>query len=292
MARDVEKTSMETKHNARRASRRRRGFSVYVLLVLLLTVAVLVSLSMTVLFNIKTIRVTGNADSYTAEEIVEAAGVAVGDNMMRINLEEHEKDALEQLIDVETVDLKRQFPSTLVIDVQKCTPAYNVVYEYGTLIVSEHGKILDNSMDPMEGLVNIYGYLPAETTPGRQISAEEERYDKVFSAFRDLIYEGSLGTPIVSVDMTDFNDILVNFGNRIEFDMGNWSEIRYKIDFAEQIIAEQPADKEGYLTMVGSNQCSFRNKSDVEASRQPQTEAPAVQENTDATEETTETETE
>ncbi|MBQ8927110.1 MAG: FtsQ-type POTRA domain-containing protein [Oscillospiraceae bacterium] len=276
MARDVQKTSMETKHNARRERRRRRGRMTYVLLVLLLTVAVLVSLSMTVLFNIKTIRVTGNADSYTPEEIVEAAGVAVGDNMMRINLEEREQAALEQLIDVETVDLKRQFPSTLVIDVQKCTPAYNVMYEYGTLIVSEHGKILDNTMDPMQGLVNIYGYKPEETTPGKPISAEEERYDKVFTAFRDLIYEGSLGTPIVSVDMTDFNDILVNFDNRIEFDMGNWSEIRYKIDFAEQIISEQPADKEGYLTMVGSNQCSFRNKADVEASRQPAESAPAV----------------
>ena len=73
--------------------------------------------------------------------------------------------------------------------------------------------------------------------------------------------------------MSDFNDIMVNFDHRILFDMGNWSEINYKISFAEQIISEQPADKEGYLVMVGTNQCAFRNKADYEASRKRAKEA-------------------
>ena len=87
--------------------------------------------------------------------------------------------------------------------------------------------------------------------------------------------------------MTDFKDIMVNFDNRIIFDMGNWSEIDYKISFAEQIIAEQPADKEGYLVMVGSNQCSFRNKADYESSRKKLKEA--IRETTE-TQETSSTE--
>ena len=90
---------------------------------------------------------------------------------------------------------------------------------------------------------------------------------KSVTAFRDLIYSGDLTAPIVEVDMSDFNDILVNFDHRIIFDMGNWSEINYKISFAEQIIAEQPSDKEGYLTMIGTNQLSFRNKADYESTR-------------------------
>ncbi len=82
-----------------------------------------------------------------------------------------------------------------------------------------------------------------------------------------MIYSGDLATPIVEVDMSDFNDIMVDFDHRIIFDMGNWSEIDYKISFAEQIISAQPADKEGYLTMIGTNQCSFRNKADYESTR-------------------------
>ena len=251
--------------NSRRIRRRKRGRSVYVLLVILLAVALIITLSVTLFFNIKEIRVTGDsAVIYDAEEIVEAVGVKRGDNMMRLHLEELEQKAGEILIDAETVDIKRQFPNTLVIDVQKSIPAFNVSYEYGTLVVSKHGKILQNNMDPMEGLVSIHGYEPEETTVGKRLSAIEERYDKIFSSFQNLIESHTLETPIVSINMSDFNNIIVNFDNRIEFAMGNWSEIDYKINFAEQVIALQPANKEGYLTMIGSNQCSFRNKSDVQ----------------------------
>lgn len=260
--RDIEKMNMAHDSSSRRIRRRKRWRSLYVLLVFLLAFAIITTLSMTVLFNIKTIRVTGDAE-YSPEEIVSAVHVAKGDNMMRLHLEELETAAEETLLDAETVDIQRQFPSTLVIDVQKAVPAYNVSYEYGTLIVSRKNKILQNSMDPMEGLVNITGYEPAETTPGKRLSAVTERHDKIFSAFQDFLLDSTLAVPIVAVNMTDMNDIIVNFDNRIEFDMGNWSEINYKISFAEQVIAKQPAGKEGYLNMIGSNQCSFRNKLDV-----------------------------
>lgn len=271
--RDVEKNNMQHQTSSKRSRRRKRGRSVYVLLVLLFAAAVIVTLSMTVFFNIKTIRVTGNAENYTAEDVVKATGISIGDNMMRLKISDAETRAISSLIYVESVEIVRQFPNTLEIRVQKCTPAYNVGYEYGTLIVSEHGRILENSMDPKQGLVRVVGYKPDKTTPGEYIQAAEERYDKVFSAFRELIYDGDLGVPITEIDMTDFNDIMVNFDHRIIFDMGNWSEINYKISFAEQVIAGQPADKEGYLVMVGTNQCSFRNKSDYEASRKNAQEA-------------------
>ena len=251
--------------NSRRIRRRKRGRSVYILLVILLAVALIITLSMTLFFNIKEIRVTGDsAVIYDPKEIVEAIGVKRGDNMMRLHLNELEQKAEEILIDAECVDIKRQFPNTLVIDVQKSVPAYNVSYEYGTLVISKYGKILQNSMDPMADLVSIYGYQPEETTVGKRLCATEERYDKIFASFQNLIENNTLETPIVAVDMSDFNDIIVNFDNRIMFSMGNWSEIDYKISFAEQVIALQPVTKEGYLTMIGSNQCSFRNKSDVE----------------------------
>ncbi len=260
--RDIEKLNMAHGANSRRIRRRRRGRSFYALLVVVLTFAIVVTLSMTVFFNIKAFRLTGD-QICGEEELLEKIGVSLGDNMMRLNLEELEQAAEENLLDAESVTLKRQFPSTLVIDIRAAVPAYNVRYEDGTLIVSRNNKILKNSMDPMDGLISIIGYAPSETTPGKHLAAQEERHDKILAAFQELIQDTSLAVPIVSVNMTDLNDIIVNFDDRIEFDMGNWSEIPYKISFAEQVIAKQPAGKEGYLNMIGSNQCSFRNKSDV-----------------------------
>ncbi len=276
--RDVEKTSMERENNYRRIRRRRRGMPLYGIIVVLLAFAVIVTLSMTVFFNIEKIQVAGDAKMYSAEEIAAATGINAGDNMLRIDIAAAEERALQNLVNVEQITITRQFPSTLLIDVQKCVPKYNIVYEFGTLVVSETGKILEDTMDPQEGLVTIKGYTPFEPVPGTWITAEKERDNKILNAFMELINKGELAVPIVSVDMTEAHNIIVNFDNRIEFDMGNWDEIEYKIDFAQHIISQQPADKEGYLTMIGNNQCSFRDKSNVETPLPQETTEPPTDE--------------
>lgn len=273
--RDVAKTRMDHEPNMRRGRRRQRGRMMYAVVVLLLTFAAIATLSMTVLFNIQKIEVTGDAKMYSAEEIAAATGISAGDNMVRLNLDAAEERALARLLYVEEITITRQFPDTLLINVQKCTPTYNVVYEEGTLIVSEFGKILQNSMDREEGLVTIQGYAPYEPSAGSWMTSEDAQDTRIMAEFMNIISNMELEVPIVSVDMSEAHSVIVNFDNRIEFDMGKADDIEYKITFAQHIISRQPADKEGYLTMIGTNQCSFRNKSDVEASRQNQQAATA-----------------
>ncbi len=272
--RDVEKTQIGQQGTSEKRLRRRKRYrTLYAMLVLVLAVGIILTLSMTVLFNIREIQVSGDAQHYSAEEIVAATGISVGDNMVRLDTAKAEQRGYDALVYVEAVHIRRQFPSTLIIEVEKCVPTYNVSYEFGTLILSKSGRILENSMSPQEGLISITGYAPLETAPGKTITAEAERDDKIFNAFRELFDTRELAVPIVAVDITNKNNILVNFDNRIEFDMGNWNEIDYKITFAQEVIAKQSPNKEGYLTMIGTNQCSFRGKDDVE-SGQPATEAP------------------
>jgi hypothetical protein len=73
-----------------------------------------------------------------------------------------------------------------------------------------------------------------------------------------------LSSPITSVDMTDKYDIRVCFDDRIIFDLGNWNELEYKITLAETVIDRLGIDKTGYLTMIGNNQCAFRDSSLVD----------------------------
>lgn len=46
--------------------------------------------------------------------------------------------------------------------------------------------------------------------------------------------------------------------------MGNSNDISYKLDLAATVLNDLSGDKEGYMTMIGSNQISFRDKSDAE----------------------------
>ncbi len=255
---DVKKTQVERDNSKKRLRRRKRKMSLYTFIVVSLVLIAGASASYTFLFNINEIRVSGESDRYTAEQIVAASGIQKGDNLLRLNVKKSEQKILEELIYVETALVDRDFPSSLEIKVTKCVPSFNVQTEGGFLLVSTYGKILADNSFPTEGLPLFYGYDPKEPVPGKPLESEDEQKSE---AFKELIERvGATGTELVtSIDMTDKHDILVNYTNGIVFKMGNWTDIPYKLDMAEHVMNEEGVSgKSGYITMIGKNQCSFR----------------------------------
>lgn len=260
---DVEKTNMQSETNVKRIRRRNRWLPLYIFIVLVLTAGVGVALSTTVFFNVETIIVTGEAQQYTVTEIVKAADVCSGDNLIKLDTDKVAERVYDELIYIETVNVQKKFPDELVIDVQKCRESYNIVFDNGILLTSATGKIISNSVEAAEGLPVFYGYLPAVLSPGEKLVSQDEQKDKIFYLFTQVMSR-ELSSPITSVDMTDKYDIRVCFDDRIIFDLGNWNELEYKITLAETVIDRLGIEREGYLTMVGNNQCSFRDSSVVE----------------------------
>lgn len=260
---DVEKTNVERNNSRKRTRRRSRWNNLYGLAVVLIVLTVGITICYTFLFNLNEIRVSGESDMYSAEEIVNAAGIEKGDNLLRLDTEKSEKQILDKLLYVETAKVSRKFPSSVEIKVTRCIPAYNVYYNdgSGSLLVSKKGKILDENSsgsDTSNGLPAIYGYEPSALTAGKLISTENEHKKE---AFDELI--ACLGTKgdcdITAVDMTNESSIVVTYKNGMIFRMGGWSDVEYKLNLAESVMQEETIrGKKGYLTMIGTNQCSFR----------------------------------
>ena len=180
---DVEKTSVERQNSRKRIRRRKRMMNVYGLVVLLLVLTAGITISYTFLFNIDEIRVSGESDMYSAEEIVMASGINEGDNLLRLDPKESEQRILDQLLYVETAKVDRDFPSSLEITVSRCIPAFNVqVRRDGTLLVSKKGKILADNGFITDSLPIIYGYDPAEIKPGKPIESANGHKDEAFEA--------------------------------------------------------------------------------------------------------------
>ena len=255
---DVEKTSVERQNSRKRIRRRQRWTNVYGLVVILLVLTAGITISYTFLFNISEIRVAGQSDMYTAEEIVEASGIKEGDNLLRLDCKKSAQRILDELLYVETATVKRKFPSSLEITVTRCIPAFNVNYGSGTLLVSKKGKILaDNSFITPE-LPIIYGLDPADKTPGKMTASENKHKNEAFEALIASIVK--IGDDkIMTVDMSDEHSIMVKYKNEMIFKMGNWNDVEYKLSLAENVMNQDDVKgKKGYLTMIGSNQCSFR----------------------------------
>ena len=75
--------------------------NVYGLVVLLLVLTAGITISYTFLFNINEIRVAGQSDMYSAEEIVAASGINKGDNLLRLDCEKSEQMMAEAREDIE-----------------------------------------------------------------------------------------------------------------------------------------------------------------------------------------------
>lgn len=259
---DVEKTNVERKNSSKRMRRRKRKMNLYGFIVILLVLTAGITVSYTFLFNIDEIRVSGESDQYTAEQIVNASGISKGDNLLRLNTKKSEQNILDNLLYIETADVDRDFPSSLQITVSKCVPAFNVAYDFGTLLVSRQGKILADNGFITEGLPIFYGYQPSVTTPGKQLESSVKEKDEAFQAIIARINNSD--EPIItSVDMSDQYEILVNYSNGIIFKMGNWTDVEYKLNMAEEVMNnENVQGKSGYITMIGTNQCSFRSSNE------------------------------
>ena len=248
---EVVKTSVKRKQNSKRQRRRRRNMSMYILLVLILVVGIGFALSMTMFFNIKSIRVTGDT-AYTEQEVYAASGIQEGDNLMRLDTVSVSNSVLSKLLLAEDVYVKKHFPSTVEIIVKPCVPTACVAYEGGYLIVSAKGKILEKTSQPKEELLIFKGYIPEFLEPGQMLTSTEDQKNAIYTTFLSNEYAADL----TEVDMTDQYDIVVYYGDRIRFDIGNANEISYKLRLAATAIPRLNDSKKYNLRMVGDNQIS------------------------------------
>ncbi len=277
---DVEKTNVERENSRKRMRRRSRKMSIYGFIVAAFVIAGGVAISYTFLFNISEIRVSGESDVYSAEEIVSASGIKEGDNLLRMNTGKSEKRILEKLLYVETATVDRDFPTSVDIKVTRCVPAYNVNYKDGTLLVSRKGKILADNGFVTDGLPIVYGYEPLEMTPGKVISSSNKHKGAAFEEFLACAANED-ASAIASVDMTDEFAVVVNYKDGMVFKMGSWDDVAYKLSLAENVMNDESVKgKKGYLMMIGTNQCSFRTTD--KPAEVPGVIAPATQPATDS----------
>ena len=268
--RDVVKTNVKRQQSSKRKHRRSRYQAGYVLLVLILVIGVGVSLSMTLFFNVTTVDID-NETSYDDMEIVNLSGIVSGENLVRLDAAKAERNIAEQLVYVETVQVKKKFPNHVQINVTKSVPIANIAYSFGYILVSGQGKILETVEKPIEGLLIINGFDPASDLPGENLQSKDPTKD----AALDNLTKAVAANPdanIYSLDMDDIYDIKVQFGDKIVFTMGNSGEATYKIKLAAKTIERLKAGKSYHMTMVGNNQISVISDDSAKMTRGNQKE--------------------
>lgn len=255
--RDVIKQNVVRSRNTKRQHRRTRRHTAYIFLVILLVLGIGAALSVTLFFNVTDIIVQNETDA-PDERVVELSGIKAHDNLIRLETVIAEQRITAGIAYAENVKVTRKFPSTVVISVEKAKPVANISQSYGYLLVSASNRVLEELRDgPRAGLLIVTGYNPAQGTVGMMLQSEDEKRDNVLKTMTAAVSAVN-NSNIISIDMKDQSDILVHFGEDIEFHMGSSSDAVYKLRLAAKAIERLKQNKKYRLTMVGNNQISVQ----------------------------------
>jgi len=181
-----------------------------VLSVLLAAAAVIVAC--VVFFRVNSIQVEGNV-RYTAQEVIEASGVQMGDNLIALSGGRVSASIRAQLPYVEGVALRRAYPDGLVIKVTERVAAASVDSAEGRWLVSAQGKVLERD-DGSTQTIQISGLTALAPYAGGMLqTAEEEALTLEYVKELLAVLEGSgMLERCTALDCTSASSMTLSYG--------------------------------------------------------------------------------
>ncbi len=240
-------TANSTRPQARRLTnnemrRRRRRRTIWLALLALILVAAGVVFSVTVLFQIKSFRVenldkTTPADTgiYTEEAILSALQLSEGDNLFAFSASQKEEQLLAALPYLETINIRRSLPSTLVVQVAPAVETWAAPSQAGWLTLSEGLNIM--KVDPEQpNLPQIQGLQVEKAAAGFPLRTSDENQLALLQKMLELLKTYELYDQLSAINLEDSNELYFVLEDRAMVLLGTSNQLEYKLQFAAHIL--------------------------------------------------------
>lgn len=237
----VTNKSNELIRKRKKAIRRRRAI---LFLIFFFGIMVLLTLK-TSYFLVKKIVVENNK-IVPAEEIVNSSGINETSNILYLNI----KDTKERILTnayIQQVNIKRQLPSTLILNVTEREAKYYIQEETVFYILDKNLNILEKRTDSGLNLIEIKGSKLSQKEVGK-IAIDNNRTVFFTSSFIDLMNTAVKPLNINSIDITDTLKIQLHMGNMV-IKIGDEEQLKEKLNKVMNILEINPsyAQGKGYI---------------------------------------------
>lgn len=165
----------QRRHNRSRRDRGRFG-ALYICVCALLVLGALF-LACIVFFRIQTIQVEGQI-RYTQEEVIQASGLSVGDDLLFLDKYRIQRLIRSQLPYIESVYPQRVLPDRVVITIVECAPAAAIWDRDVWRLINSSGKLLESVPQPPSGCPIIDGVTPLTPEAGAKVLVSEEEQNR------------------------------------------------------------------------------------------------------------------
>ncbi len=218
--------------------------------------------SVSIFFKVETVVVSGN-EKYSAEAILEASGIQVGDKLLTFSRAKAGGKIIGKLPFVENVRFGIKLPGTVYIEITEVEVGYAASDTNGTWwLISAGGKVLQQ-LAPGEhsGYTNLLGFkLDKPVIAAQAVALEEEqpttdeagntipvavtaekRLHTALNILQYLEQNGIIGEA-ASLDVTELTDIQMQYGSRYQVKLGDDTQLSYKISLLKAAVAKVQED--------------------------------------------------
>lgn len=240
-------------------------------LLIMLAVTAAVILSLMIFFKIRNINVTGNV-YYTAEQITQASGIEVGDNLLALNKATVASRIMTALPYVKEVQIRRSLPNNVVIAVKEYNVSYAVKDEAGNnwLVTAAGGVLEQVDEKTAETHMTLTGFTIADPKAGESLTltAAEGATESQLKTQREaittlltLLEQSDIADQIVSADIPSSYNISFWYGDQYHVLLGSTDDMEYKLQYLEEVIAQLDDYRTGEidLTFTSEKKAIFRS---------------------------------
>ena len=243
----------QQKRKAKRRTVKRIDKGLFKRLIVMAGVILAVILTMVIFFRVETIQVTGNS-YYDEEEILQACGVATGDNLLTLSRGKISGSIMAPLKYVDSVKVSRQLPDTLILRITESKPRYAVQDENGNYyLMTAQGKIVEQiTSSAAKEFTMVEELIILTPTIGEEVqiyaeSGEESKAKGQLTAMKNLLVaveEATLGRYIASVQIPSSFKVSLWYEDRFYVELGNTTRIDYKLEYLKAVVERE----ESYVT--------------------------------------------
>ena len=234
----------------RRQEKKRNRRKVFYVFLFLSVSLVFLAVCAAVFLDVQEIQIIGN-ERYATDEISQLVSINVGDNIFSFDADEIETAIASKYPYIHSVEVKRDLPSTVIIEITEDTEFYKAELAGEIYILSPEMKVLrkltepqtEDSAEPSEEqpedkFVKLTLNNAKRCIVGNPLEFVDARtYDAILE-LQDRFTENGISSQVIEIDIRSRFDIYINYQNRFRVYLGDMEDIEIKIRFLVGIIDE------------------------------------------------------
>ena len=245
---------------ARRHGRGRRGrrFGVLYKLLTLVVVCAAAVLALTLFFKVESVEVTGNS-RYSAQEIQDACGVSLGDNLYLLSKPDMVQRLHQRLPYIDEVRITRRLPNTLCVQVTEFTTVYAVEQEGTVWLLTSGGKIVETAAERGD-VPLIDGCELLAPSLGGDVSFALELQNRQESLFALLtaLESAELTEGVRAIHLGDPTVLTMDYTERFTVEMPYGADYPRLLRYLTLVIEELETNLTGVIDLTRDGEPHFR----------------------------------